>query len=281
MANDFSLFTSLRFDVKLKQVPAMGLAYAGWNYRNESPLYMLDYHRDRILRAAAHWGWDTVVDKLSGDAGLANLARAAEAAVDPSETGPFRLRILVTKEGIITFHQYSTAALDIGNLFPEALPEPGKSPSPSQPQVPPRLAVVVDSVDSPRSEFTHFKTTNRKLYDEARERAEIGSVHAANSVEVLVINQEDNSIMEGSTTTPYFWRDGRWITPPVSAKYSRHDGSGGNDGTSRRWALERRVAAEREIRVDQLVDGEACYISNGVSGFRAGTISLRVERTND
>ncbi|KID99861.1 Aminotransferase, class IV, partial [Metarhizium majus ARSEF 297] len=275
MTNDFSLFTSLRFDVKLKQVPYMGLAYAGWNYRNESPLYMLDYHRDRILRAAVHWDWDKVIEKLSGDAGLRNLAGAAEAEIGPAATGPFRLRIVVTKQGDITFHQYDTPALDIGNLFPESLPAPGTSPSPSQPQVPPLLTVVVDSVDSSRSEFTHFKTTNRALYDDARSRAGIGSLSAANSVEVLVINEEDNTIMEGSTTTPYFWRGGRWITPPVSAKYSRQDGSGGNDGTSRRWVLERGLAVEQEIRADQLVDGEACYISNGVSGFRVGTINLK------
>ncbi|OAA45671.1 Aminotransferase, class IV [Metarhizium rileyi] len=275
MAINFSLFTSLRFDVELKQAPSMGLDYAGWNYRNESPLYMLNYHRDRILRAAVHWQWDKVIDKLSGDTGLANLAEAAESAIGPLETGPFRLRILVTKEGEITFQRYDTPALEIGNFFPESLPAPGTWPSPKQPQVPPQLTVVADSADSSRSEFTHFKTTNRTVYDDARSRAGIGSISPANSVEVLIINGEDKTIMEGSTTTPYFWRDGRWITPPVSGRYSQKDGSGGNDGTSRRWALERGLAAEKEIKADQLVDGETCYISNGVSGFRAGIIRLR------
>lgn len=239
MASNFSLFTSLRFDIKLKQVPSKGLKYAGWNYHNESPLYMLDFHRDRILRAATHWKWDKVIERLSGDEGLTNLAKAAEDAVGPSETGPFRLRILVTKEGEITFHKFDTPALEIGNFFPESLPAPGSSPGPNQPQVPPRFTVVVDNVDSSRSEYTHFKTTNRAVYDDARTRAGIGSISPADRVEVLIVNEEDNTIMEGSTTTPYFWRDGRWVTPPVSAKYSSQDGSGGNDGTSRRWALER------------------------------------------
>ena len=74
------------------------------------------------------------------------------------------------------------------------------------------------------------------MYDAARERA---NIRPGVMKEVLVVNRDDQSVMEGSTTTPYFWRDGRWVTPPVSAKFSWKDGSGGQDGTSRRWALER------------------------------------------
>lgn len=39
--------------------------------------------------------------------------------------------------------------------------------------------------------------------------------------------------------------------------------------------LSRGLAVEQEIKVDQLVDGEDCYISNGVSGFRAGVVSSK------
>jgi hypothetical protein len=239
MASGFSLFTSLRFDATLKQVPSLGLEYAGWNHENESPLYMLDFHRDRILRAATHWGWEKAVRNLSGDVGLANFAREVENAVGASTTEPLRVQIVVNEDGDMTFNQSNVPTLEIGNLFPESLPAPGTSPAPTQPQVPPRLILVVDSIDSSRSEYTHFKTTKRAVYDDARSRAGIGTVNPADSVEVLIINQEDNAIMEGSTTTPYFWRDGKWITPPVAGEYSRQDGSGGNDGTTRRWALAR------------------------------------------
>ncbi|KAK2609241.1 Aminodeoxychorismate lyase [Conoideocrella luteorostrata] len=279
MSDDFSFFTSLRYDVALKEVPSKGIQFAGWNYHNESPLYMLDFHRDRILRAALHWKWGKVVEQLSGNDGLQQLAKAAENAIGASGTSPLRLQIVVTKEGEMTYNTSSVPALEIGNLFPEVLPAPGTKPGPNQPQVPPRVTVVLDSVESTRSEYTHFKTTNRTVYDDARARAGISSISPPDALEVLLVNDEDNSIMEGSTTTPYFWRDGSWITPPVSSKFSRQDGSGGNDGTSRRWALERALAVEREIRADQLVDGEECYISNGVRGFRAGIVNLKKAAT--
>ncbi|KAG6001612.1 hypothetical protein E4U43_001288 [Claviceps pusilla] len=274
MSSGFSIFTSLRYDVNLRQVPSKGIEHAGWNYHNESPLYMLDYHRDRLLRAVTHWKWEKAIEKLSGEKGLQSLAEAAQDAVGPGESEPLRLRITVTQQGEISFEQFKTPASAMGNLFPETLPAPGTQPSAGQPQVPPLFTVVVDEVKSSRSEYTHFKTTNRAVYDEARTRAGIGSTRPAHATEVLITSEEDHFIMEGSITTPYFWRGGRWVTPPVSRAFSREHGSGGNDGTTRRWALERGLAVEQEIKADELVDGEDCYISNGVGGFRAGVVSL-------
>ncbi|KAG5934222.1 hypothetical protein E4U53_000733 [Claviceps sorghi] len=274
MSTSFALFTSLRYDVNLRQVPSKGIKHAGWNYHNESPLYMLDYHRDRLLRAATHWGWQQAIDKLAGDNGLRLLAEAAQDAVGPEDSEPLRLRITVTREGEMGFQRFKTPASAMGNLFPETLPAPGTTPDAGQPQVPPLFTVVVDDMDSSRSEYTHFKTTNRAVYEEARTRAGIGSTRPADAVEVLITSDQDRFIMEGSITTPYFWRDGRWVTPPVSQAFSREHGSGGNDGTTRRWALERGLAVEQEIKAHQLVDGEECYISNGVGGFRAGRVRL-------
>lgn len=74
------------------------------------------------------------------------------------------------------------------------------------------------------------------MYDAARQRA---GISYADPVEVLVVNQDDGSVMEGTFTTPYFWRAGHWVTPPVAAQFSWEEGNGGQDGTSRRWALER------------------------------------------
>ncbi|RGP59382.1 aminodeoxychorismate lyase [Fusarium longipes] len=123
----------------------------------------------------------------------------------------------------------------------------------------------------PRSEYTHFKTTKRDMYDAARQRA---GITYADPAEVLVIDQGDGSVMEGTFTTPYFWRNGRWVTPPVAAQFSRDEGSGGQDGTSRRWALERGLVFEQAINAKSLVHGEECWISNGVRGFVAATIRL-------
>jgi hypothetical protein len=39
----------------------------------------------------------------------------------------------------------------------------------------------------------------------------------------------------------------------------------------------RALAVEQEIKADQLVDGEECYLSNGVRGFRAAVVRLTKE----
>lgn len=235
MATNFSLFTSLRYDIGLKQVPSSGLEHAGWNYKNESPLYMLDFHRDRLLRAATHWQWKGAINVLSGEEALTNLAQLAEAFVGPDQVAPLRLRIVVTHDGDITFAKFDTPAKSLANLFPEQLPPPGVSSVENDHEKIPQYVLLHDNEAITRSEYTHFKTTKREMYDAARKRMCIGPT---DNVEVLLINQ-DGFVMEGSNTTPYFWRDGKWVTPPVSGKFSLKDGSGGQDGTSRRWAINR------------------------------------------
>lgn len=70
--------------------------------------------------------------------------------------------------------------------------------------------------------------------------------------------------MEGSITTPYFWRGERWVTPSAD--------SGGNLGTTRRWALERGLCAEGKIGRESVVVGETVWLSNGASGWGWGKI---------
>jgi branched-subunit amino acid aminotransferase/4-amino-4-deoxychorismate lyase len=232
MADNFSLFTSLRYDISLLDIPSRGIDYAGWNAANESPFYMLDYHRDRMLRAATHWKWNKAIDVLSGQKGLETLARLAEEFIGPSQKTALRFKILVSREGHVSFEKYNTAPVDTENLFPLRLPLPGSPSTPEEAQKIPCWTVVLDDSHTTASEYTHFKTTKRDMYDSARERLAIAPTDER---EVLLVNQDDGSIMEGSLLTPYFWRDGRWVTPPVDLK----TGSGGQDGVSRRWALER------------------------------------------
>lgn len=212
------------------------MAFAGWNYKNESPFYMLDYHRDRILRAANHWQWEPAIAVLTGQKGLDTLSQSAVKFLSTSSPDHLRLRILVDRNGSITFEKSPTPPRALENLFPVRLPPPDEPLAPGDPRLSPPFTVVLDKDITSRSEFTHFKTTKRAMYDAARQRARITPT---DDKEVLIINEEDQSIMEGSTTTPYFWRNGRWVTPPVPSRFSWTDGSGGQDGTSRRWALER------------------------------------------
>jgi branched-subunit amino acid aminotransferase/4-amino-4-deoxychorismate lyase len=99
----------------------------------------------------------------------------------------------------------------------------------------PEFEILLDNQNTTHTEFTHYKTTNRFMYDSARKRSQLSP---ADKKEVLIVNDSDGSIMEASLRTPYFWRNGRWVTPPVSSTFQRGEGSGGNDGTSRRWALQ-------------------------------------------
>ncbi|CAM1500948.1 Fc.00g101100.m01.CDS01 [Cosmosporella sp. VM-42] len=271
MGDEFSLFTSLRYDPGLIQIHKKGLSHAGWNFENESPFYMLDYHRDRMLRAATHWKWQPAIDALTGDHGLHALSQVAQGAIGSSQHSPLRLRILVTHEGEIRFEKFSTREMPLENMFPERLPPPSSVHNENDPKREPRYTLLVDDVETARSEYTHYKTTKRAMYDSARHRAKI--IPTENK-EVLIIHQDSGCIMEGSTTTPYFWRDGKWVTPPVSASFSWKDGSGGQDGTSRRWALEKGLASEQVVKGDSLLEGEECWISNGVRGFLCATIAL-------
>ncbi|KAF7542318.1 hypothetical protein G7Z17_g11680 [Cylindrodendrum hubeiense] len=273
MNDEFSIFTSLRYDPRLLEVPGKGLIGGGWNVENESPLYMLDFHRDRMLRAAEHWKWQAAINALAGDDGLRNLNRLLQEEVGSSQTDPLRLRIVISREGEIEIEKAHTAERPLENLVPERLPPPESSPSESVPRREGQFTLLVDHGVTPRSEYTHYKTTKRDMYDSARKRANISPTDAK---ELLVINKEDGSVMEGTIATPYFWRDGQWVTPPVATNFSWDDGSGGQDGTSRRWALLRGLATEQVVGADSLVDGEECWISNGVRGFIWTKISLKV-----
>ena len=127
--------------------------------------------------------------------------------------------------------------------------------------------VLLDSQSSLPSPFTTFKTSRRDLYDAARER--VGIVRGCHPQREVLLVSPTGAIMEGSVTSVYFYRDGRWVTPPLS--------SGGQAGTTRRWALQQGRCVEQIISARSLVDGEGCYLSNGVRGFIRARVRLRPE----
>ncbi|KAK3685883.1 putative 4-amino-4-deoxychorismate protein [Podospora appendiculata] len=277
-----SIFSTLRYDLQLLQVPSRSMGHAGWNHKTASPFYMLNYHRDRILNAAVHFGWDRVVESLSGDGGLdllaARLTRVVESTLGIYQTSPVRLKVSFTgNDPSMNIEAWSSIPdTALANLFPKSLPSPHSNPkAEGSHQMPLKEAayeVVLDAKKISPSEWTHFKTSRRQMYDEARQRAQI---KLGDSKEVLMVNDTYGTIMEGSITTPYLWRHGRWVTPPVSSEYGPESGSGGQDGTTRRWALQSGLACEEAIPVDSVVDGEECWLSNGGRGFMFGRIKMR------
>lgn len=308
---DFELFTSLRYDPKLSGVPGAATEGLdrGWNASKPSPLYMLDYHRDRMLRAATHFGWTDAMAAIDGDAGLARLEAFILGLPEVGER-PLRVKVTLSKAGQFGHEAGPVPEQFLPNLFPQSLPPPDQGAQDGGVVKSPTYSIVVDLDQTPPSEYTHYKTTRREMYNSARQRMGIG---ATDTAEVLLVNTSDGSIMEGSLVTPYFWRNGRWVTPPVPARFSLDAKIGGQDGTTRRWALERFVApkfylnfcarifafscsicsslccsmirlllthicrglcVEEAVKASSLVEGEECWISNGVRGFNFGKVTL-------
>ncbi|CAK7269646.1 Aminodeoxychorismate lyase [Sporothrix epigloea] len=288
--SSFQLFSAVRYDATLLDAAKdEALAHAGWNATHASPYYMLDFHRDRLLRAATHWGWEQAVAAVAGDAGLVRLTEVLDRAVVDQGSGPNRCRITLSKDGQLGCDVSEATSTALPGLFPPKLPAPGfmtsdPNSSTSEEEVTPLLQalrtaagqtpyeVTLDVDTSLSSQYTHFKTTRRQLYDAARKRAGITGPELK---EVLLVNSSSGVIMDGSISTVYFWRNGRWVTPPVPPKYGKESGSGGLDGTTRRWALERKLAVEEEIRADSLQHGEECWMSNGVRGYVFGIVNLQ------
>lgn len=268
MAPGFQLFSSLRYDPIL--VSAANTKNGDGSLQYAGPFYMLPYHRDRILQAAQHFRWTTVVSCISGDAGLAYLAAQLSATVDVQSPRPLRVKVLLDQDGNITVETSPIGAcVPLSTLFPSRLPPPGQltsglSTALGDPEMEVPWVVALDPGRTSPSPETTYKTTSRDMYMDARERSGIKSFDEKK--EVLIVSSKDQGIMEGSLTSVYFWRDRRWTTPPGS--------TGGQIGTTRRWALEKGLCVEGVVKADSLVDGEECWISNGVRGFIWGRVSL-------
>jgi len=278
---DFQLFSSLRFDVLLLESTANSAQST-----SPSPFYMLPYHRDRMLEAAAHFGWLVAAERIRGPEGLQHLLTQLEAAIDIKSSTPLRVRTVLHYDGNITVETNLIPAVPLANLYPARIPPPAPklevspltggammlgegdsiqsgithgNPIYTQP-----WTVVVDPEKTAPSHFTTYKTTYRDMYTTARARAGIKSM--TEPKEVLIISDTSSEIMEGSLTSVFFWRGERWVTPPVS--------SGGQAGTTRRWLLENGLCEEEAVSSISLVDGEECWISNGVRGLIRGRVKL-------
>ena len=259
-AQQFQLISTLRYDPILPEVVSQ---YPTLNYPDtlRTPYYLLPYHLDRLISAARHFQWHhEALQRFQNDP---DAFRTFMDGFVPDRAKPWRLRIVV-EEDQVKVEAYPTAPVET----PRLLVWPFGSGSGARDEGGPVLwRVYVDKEPMEPSGFTKHKTTAREGYTAARARAGITSPQ--DHAEVLVVNP-DGEVMEGSITTPYFWRPsaagggGEWVTPPLSC--------GGNAGTTRRYALAQGFCSERVVSAAELVDGEGCWISNGVRGFMRGVV---------
>jgi 4-amino-4-deoxychorismate lyase len=251
---DFQIITSLRYHPGLATLQRN--LFDSNTLDADSPFYLLSFHLDRLLLAAKHFDFPTSL--LEDDESRAQFKTWLIATIrklDPPPPLPAKLRIALDREDHVTLSTDLAPGVSQYDLFPASLRTPKKLPQPP-------WTVFLSKIHISPSAFTLHKTTYRPMYEEARS---ILPPPSETKSEVLLYNDEDE-ISEGSITTPYFYREGRWITPPLSC--------GGNTGTTRRWALERKLCVEDIILAKELVDGENCWLSNGVRGFFSGKISL-------
>ncbi|KAI1000868.1 hypothetical protein K3495_g7334 [Podosphaera aphanis] len=277
---DFELFSTVRYDPVLRTQAANTTLITG---SEASPFYMLPYHRDRILHAAQHFGWSHAAAAIQGTVGLAFFMTRLDLDVSRArDPAPLRIKVRLNAAGQLHVEQELTAAVDPADLYPQQLDTWTTSHA---------TVYMLCPVVSPTCPDSHtrYKTTQRRVYDMARRAAGISSLMDAR--EALLINS-GGEVMEGSLTSVYFWREGRWVTPALT--------SGGQQGTTRRWALEHgcvlselswscvvvtaavlmcfRLCVEEIVPRESLVDGERCWISNGLRGFQRAVVACQGAR---
>ncbi|KAL3460765.1 aminotransferase class IV-domain-containing protein [Aspergillus heterothallicus] len=244
----FQIISTLRYDPGLPNVVAQRGVDAYPDPLN-TPYYLLPYHQDRLRNAARYFRWDNAVRFLEQD--LAQFAQHLDKFI-PDKREPWRLRIVVDRNGDCKVDVMSTLRIELENFVVPFIISPISTP----------WRVYIDTVSTAPSGLTTHKTTAREEYMAARTR--LGILSPQDTADVLLVNPK-GEVMEGSITTPYFRRrrehaeqnEPEWITPPLS--------SGGCAGTSRRYALAQGFCREQIITTADLIDGEMCLLSNGTT----------------
>ncbi|CAI6334191.1 unnamed protein product [Periconia digitata] len=329
--SEFHLFTSLRYDPILLTSEENSQPWL--NYVSPSPFYMLAYHRDRMLEAAQHFDFHTVAEKLqSGESLHEELSKEVKEYIEKGgQDEAMKLRILFDKDGNMTVEFMPLPPVPLTTLYPPSLSPPNPasqrhpantstnaqpdstvslssndSSSLSKPD-PPEWVFRLDTAATPSTPFTLLKTTYRDFYDQSRNRALPNNPQGQAYTEVLLYN-EVSELTEGTMTSLYLFRGGRWVTPPVGVPVGEFNsstlktsgdgnkdadegelrkpfagrwghsvrsakvGAGGQRGTSRRWALKKGFCMEEPVSVDTVTVGEGVWVSNGVRGFGFGRV---------
>ena len=255
------IFTTLRYN------PALHGSFQDCRLSGESSFrptgwYMFQFHLDRLQASAAQF---QCMRPSPNKDHLAALDRELKGQflnwhepvkgdiADPA----WRVRLVLDSMGGIQIDQVKpVASLPCNVLYPETLDPLSQlgntlyelflCPHPTTP-----------------SSFTRHKTALRDVYTAARVACNLSAEPTADPVEVLVWNP-DGELMEGSLTSVYCRRDGHWVTPATKC--------GGNEGTTRRWAIEMELCTEGPIMINDLIEGEILCISNGVRGFIYGIV---------
>lgn len=250
--NEPHIFTTARWDPELIHSD-LNTAASG---NQPCPFYMFEHHYNRLQ--VPQWQDQSYIKPSSQTKPdqISNLLQALLGSVSEwqkrhPDSNPESLRIKMRSysTGRKSIEFFPVPRIPLTTLFPSTLDL-------SQHSEPVTWTVVLDTQPTPATDETRFKTSERECYNRARVAA--GITTPATPKEVLLYTA-DGKILDGSITTPYFFRGDEWVTPSAQC--------GGQLGTTRRWSLEKGLAVEGIVSTDDLVDGEVLWLSNGVRGF--------------
>lgn len=242
------VFATILYDPALTKYPENTKA----SFNRPSPFYLLEHQWTRLQ--VANWSKDRSPNSHGTPTVFYNslISATRQWHQENPDKRPTCLRIKVRAYlcGTTTFDVRQPSVERQRNLlFPKSFGIPSQLPKT-------QWTAVLDNQPTEASESTMVKTSDRMPY--ARPRAAVRIPNMTTPKEVLLFNTEGN-ILDGSTSTPFFYRNGRWVVPISS--------SGGLQGTTRRWALENGLAVEAVVPKDTLEVGETVWLSNAVWGF--------------
>lgn len=280
-----SIFTTLRYSEAMINWEANHNLPGTSHDKPRTRFYMLQYHLDRLKKAAECFKYPThAFDDENGLARMMVDVASSELSLsfhnDPSRLSiPVgRVRVVIESTGEAKVACLTSPLKSIEReetYFPASLQIPEPLPTPNCET--PIYRLYLCPFPTEPSAYTRHKTSCRDMYAEARVACGLpAQPTSSHPVEILLWSPEGR-VMEGSLTSVYFYRTdaqgvGRWVTPSLQ--------SGGNDGTTRRWALGRGLCVAGSIYVegrngdgvDGVKEGELCWISNGFRGFQLARV---------
>jgi len=173
-----------------------------------------------------------------------------------------QIRVVLSQQGEISVESTPTRKLNNPeDLFVAATLNPNSASVASEPLI----SVYIDVVPTSPSIFTSTKTTRREVYNFARARVGIPAIGSEpGTPEDVVLYRPDSQAMETSIRNVAFWREGRWVTPPLQV--------GCLPGIARRLLVEEGKIVEGETLITDLKAGDILLLFNAVEGARLGKI---------
>ena len=220
--------------------------------------YLLASHQDKLMNAAKYFNWPVqVIELYSGTRGLQILFAKLLLHIheDKKADAPLQVLVALAKDG--TLNVRSSPALMPGLLFPTDLFDTKREPtlkgsSGLYKRAPVR--VLIDDQISLSFGTVWSSSVRNSSFDKA-----------STTQESLIVSQY-SEVLQGQFTTPYFLRNGAWITPAYSGIVA--------NSVTRRYALENGLCKEGIVLKSSPKNGEHCWLSDGVRGFFKGTICL-------